>query len=77
MTRFEFLSKLGEILMAEPDKLAPETDLRELSGWDSMGQVSVFSLLDEVVGTTPAPGLLQKCNTIGDVVALAESHLTA
>jgi acyl carrier protein len=76
MTKVEFLSKLGEILMAEQDRLAPETDLRELSGWDSMGQVAVFSLLDEAVGTTPAPGLLQKCTTVGDVLALAESHLT-
>jgi acyl carrier protein len=76
MTRAEFLSKLGEILMAEPGKLDPETDLGGLSGWDSMGQVAVFSLLDEAVGTTPAPGLLQKCTTVGDIVALAESHLT-
>jgi acyl carrier protein len=76
MTKVEFLSKLGEILMAAQDRLALETDLRELSGWDSMGQVAVFSLLDEAVGTTPAPGLLQKCTTVGDVLALAESHLT-
>jgi hypothetical protein len=37
--------------------------------------VAVFSLLDEA-GGTPAPGLLQKCTTVGDILALAESHLT-
>jgi acyl carrier protein len=77
MTRVEFLSKLSEILMAEQDRLAPDTELRELSGWDSMGQVSVFSLLDEAIGTTPAPGVLQKCTTVGDILALAEPRLAA
>ena len=77
MTRVEFFKELGKTLMLEQGTLAPETKLRELSGWDSKGQVSVVSLLDEAAGTTPAPGVLQKCTTVGDILALAESHLTA
>jgi acyl carrier protein len=71
----DFLAKLGETLMAD-GPLTAETQLSSLSGWDSMGQVAVFSLIDESVGATLPPGSLQKCATVGDIIALIKSNLS-
>ena len=75
MNTTEFLSELRDILMADAP-LTPQTELNRLPGWDSMGLVAVLSLIDESLGATLPRGALRKCATVGDILALVNSHLT-
>ncbi len=75
MKTSEFLVRLGETLMAD-EPLKRETELRSLSGWDSMGMVAVFSLIDESLGTSLPRGSLQNCGTVGDILELVKAQLT-
>jgi acyl carrier protein len=74
MTRSEFLAQLGETLMAEAP-LTADTVLNQLAGWDSMGMVATMSLIDESLGATLPRGSLQKCATVGDILALVKDRL--
>lgn len=68
MSKSEFLTKLGEVLLAERP-IDESTPLDSLSGWDSMGQVAVVSFLDEELDVRLKPGALQSSRTIGDILA--------
>ena len=72
----DFLAQLAEALNAEPSQLTVQTPLDSLEGWDSMGQVSVVSLLDQI-GVKSPPGALQKCRTAGDIVALGGTQISS
>lgn len=76
MKRSGFLVELARELMAEGQELRDETPLSSLSGWDSMGMLGVFSLIDEKLDTKPPAGSLQKCVTVGDIVLLVASRLS-
>jgi len=69
----EFLEKLAETLLVTVGDLTPETNLSSLASWDSMGQVAVLSLIDEMMGPAIPPGSLQKCVTVGDIMRLIGS----
>jgi acyl carrier protein len=75
MKTSEFLGQLGEALMTK-QPLTPATELGGLPGWDSIGQVEVLSLIDESLGATLPAGSLKKCLTVGDLLALVNSHLS-
>jgi|KBSSwiStaDraftv2_1062776.scaffolds.fasta_scaffold2385465_1 acyl carrier protein len=65
----KFLDRFAETVMADRKGLSPGTELRSIETWDSMALVSVVALLDEL-GAKPTPGALEKCQTIGDIIAL-------
>jgi acyl carrier protein len=75
MKRADFLTRLGETLMAAAP-LTAETRLDGLAGWDSMGKVEVLSLIDESLQAKLPRGSLGKCASVGDILALVNSHLT-
>jgi acyl carrier protein len=75
MTTSEFLTQLGETLMAD-EPLTPETELRQLSGWDSMNMLAVLSLIDESLGASLPRGSIQKCVLVSDILALVKDHLS-
>lgn len=72
----DFLAQVAEALNAEPSQLTVQTRLDSLEGWDSMGQVSVVSLLDQI-GVRSPPGALQKCRTVGDIAALGGTQISS
>ena len=75
MKTSEFLTRLGETLMTQ-GPLTPETELRRLSEWDSMGMVAVLSMIDESLGATLPRGSIQKCALVSDILGLVKSHLS-
>jgi acyl carrier protein len=75
MKRTEFVEGLCQALMAEPDQVKEATPLASLAGWDSMGQVTTVAFIDDAVDMSLAPGALQKCVTVGDIVSLVASRL--
>ena len=74
MTTSDFLIKLQDTLMSKT-QLSINTPLDSLPELDSMGKVSVISLLDEV-GIQPPSGSLDKCFIVGDIVNLAGNKLS-
>lgn len=70
----QFLQNLADVLGASAAEVQPATALDSLSGWDSMGQLSTLSLLDEI-GVKPPKGSLQQCKTVADLLALAGDKL--
>jgi acyl carrier protein len=76
MKKSEFLVELARVLMAEGQELTDATPLSSLPGWDSMGMLGVFSLIDEKLDTKLPAGSLQKCTTVGDILVLVSSRLS-
>jgi acyl carrier protein len=70
MERDEFLKQLAELLAVPVTQIQPSAELGAFAGWDSMGQLSALSLLDEI-GARPPRGALQQCRTVSDLLALA------
>ena len=70
MTREEFVSELVFVFNVAEDSLTPETELGSLKAWDSMGILSVITLMRQV-GSAAKVDQLQGSVTIGDLVNLA------
>ena len=64
---------LAEALSADPAQLQRGTELKSLPGWDSLGQISVISLFDQL-GVKLAPGALQSAKTVADLLHLAKGE---
>jgi acyl carrier protein len=52
MTRKEFIEELKKRLEIQGKEITEETDLQSLEEFDSLGIMSVISLIDEVFGKT-------------------------
>ena len=70
MTREEFVSELAFVFNVAEDSLTPETELDSLKAWDSIGMLSVLSLIDQA-GAKVKVGQLREAKKIGDLVHLA------
>lgn len=75
MTKATFMQEMADILWADPAELLPERRLKDFRGWDSMGQMAVLTLLDTEVGVPVPPRWITTCETIGQVLVLAQPHL--
>ena len=70
MTQAEFIAGLAEIIMAEPDALKPDTELKQFEAWDSTAVINLIVLLDEnelEIDEEQIP----KCETVKDLMELA------
>ena len=67
MTREEFISELEFIFNTAEGSLTPETELGSLRGWDSIGMLSVITLIVQL-GTTANVDRLQEAKTVSDLV---------
>lgn len=77
MTKTEFIEKLGAELGIPPAKLLDEAPLKSFPAWDSMGRMAVVAMIDTELSFELPPGGLQKCQTVGDLVALVNSKLVS
>ena len=75
MTREEFVSELAFVFNVAEDSLTPETELGSLKAWDSMGILSVITLMRQV-GSAAKVDHLRDAKTIGDLVNLAGEKLS-
>ena len=75
MTQNEFLVEMEQALGAPAGRLAPETELRTLAEWDSMGQMGLLTLLDASFQVSLPPGALSRCVRVADVLALVDGRL--
>ena len=75
MTKTQFIEKLGAELGIAPAKLTDAAVLASFPAWDSMGRMAVIAMLDGELAIELPPGGLQKCQTVGDLVAMVSGKL--
>lgn len=75
MTSKQFLEELHLILGATPGTLTPESLLNDYSSWDSMGKMAAMTLIDSGVGVPVPSGLIDKCGTVGELIAFVAPHV--
>ena len=74
MTREEFVSELEFIFNVAEGSLTAETELGSLKAWDSIGMLSVLSLISQV-GSSAKVDQLRLAKTIGDLISLTGDKL--
>jgi acyl carrier protein len=75
MNREEFTREFAEMLSIAADELHPETDLTELSEWDSVAYLSAMVLIDEKLAIQIRPDVLSKAQTFGNILSAVETAL--
>lgn len=70
-TNHEFVRRLAEALNEDESSVAESTMLTDLQGWDSVGQLSAIALIDECFNRRVSVDALRKCQSVGDLLALA------
>jgi acyl carrier protein len=75
MTKTQFLEKLGMELGISPAKLTESAPLSSFPAWDSMGRMAVVAMFDTELGVDLPQGELRKCQTVGDLTALASGKI--
>jgi len=69
----DFLKELEEALDTQ-ESLTPETILDEIDEYDSIGVLSIMSLLDEM-GIKVSPSDFEKLNSVADIITLAKEAI--
>jgi len=77
MNKQEFLNNLEEILELDDNTLKGDEVLMDLEQWDSLAFLSVIAMADEHFDIVIQGDKLEEINTIADLIALVEEHLTA
>jgi acyl carrier protein len=77
MTKAKFVERLGAELGIPPAKLLEETTLNSVNEFDSTRHMAVLAMIDTELGYEVPPCGLQKCKTVGDLVAMVGSKLEA
>ncbi|MDI1320594.1 MAG: hypothetical protein PSW75_10440 [bacterium] len=75
MNKEKFLHELSLILGAPDNALRMDMLLADFRGWDSMGKMAALTLIDTDLGVPVPYDLLEKCRTVGELLAFAEPHL--
>jgi acyl carrier protein len=68
MTSHEKLNHLEELLDIEKDTLQEETELGEISEWDSMAVIALIAMFDDLFGKTVTPREVKEFKTIKDIM---------
>lgn len=74
MTTAEFLAQMQQMLQCD-QPLSTDTDLIYLEEWDSLGFMLVITFFDKNFGIRLTFDQLKDCDTIADVVALAQGKI--
>ena len=70
----EFQEKLADLLGVEPDEIGPDTLLISLEEWDSLGTLTVVSMIDGDYGVTILSEEIAGVETVGQLWELVESR---
>ncbi|MBS0524219.1 MAG: acyl carrier protein [Proteobacteria bacterium] len=73
MTRDEFLKKFEELLEVPAGSLTYETELEQVSSWDSLNVIGYIALVDETFRREVDPEKIAECRKVGNLIDLAVS----
>ena len=69
----EFITKLADALGIEFNNISLDTSLSSLD-WDSIAIISAIAIADECFGVVISAEKIAECQTIGDIIHLAETN---
>jgi len=69
----EFIQAFEENLDLEPGSVNAETDFKALPEWDSLAQLSVMTMIEDIYHKLIDPAVLKKSTTIGELIANVEA----
>ena len=64
----KIIATLAEALMIEPDELQMDTELENLSAYDSVSRLTLMVALSDLTGQNVEPSVLPSLKTCRDVV---------
>ncbi|MEG1913195.1 MAG: acyl carrier protein [Cloacibacillus sp.] len=70
MTIEEKLILIAETLDAEQNNVKPETELKSLEEWDSMGVISTIAMLDRKFAKVLSAEQIEELKTVQDILNL-------
>jgi len=68
MTIKEKLNNLEELLDIEKDTLSEETELNQISQWDSMAVITLIAMFDDTFGKIITPAEVKRFKNIKDII---------
>ena len=73
----EFITLIQEELQVPPGKLAPGMDLSAISEMDSLGKLSIISMVDERYGVVLPPDMLSAGTTLSSLYEQIQAKVAA
>jgi acyl carrier protein len=68
----EFIEAFEENLDLEPGSVNANTDFKALAEWDSLAQLSVITMIEDIYHKVIDSSVLKNSKTIGELVANVE-----
>lgn len=69
----EFIQALEETLDLSPGSVNAQTEFKALPEWDSLAQLAVMTLVEDIYQKVIDPALLRNTRTVGELVAGIEA----
>jgi acyl carrier protein len=66
----EALKWLAEVFEDAPDRIKPDTERKDIAGWDSLGTLSLIAALDEKFDIHLSEDQIEGLQNIGDVLEI-------
>jgi len=76
MTRVELLEEINEALQRDED-ISYEMKLEDIEEWDSLANISMISLYDQLFGIIVTADKLKECQTVNDLIELVSDKLNS
>lgn len=70
MSQEEAIKWIAELFQEPPSRITPETPRTAISGWDSLGILTLMAALDETFGILVTDGDTRAMTKAGDIVDL-------
>lgn len=74
MTKVELLEEIKETLQRD-EEISLEMKLEDIEEWDSLANISMISLYDQLFETVVTSDKLKSCNTVDDLINLVSDKL--
>ena len=74
MTKYELLEEIKETLQRD-EEISFAMVLEDIEEWDSLANISMISLYDQLFGVIVTSETIEECKTIGDLVQLVDDKI--
>lgn len=74
MTEQELFAMVAEALEVAPDTISPDTQVEEVEEWNSLGWLSLMSLLDEKCNAQLSSQDIESIKQVSDLTAMLKSR---
>lgn len=69
----DFISAFEETLDLAPGSVTPGTAYRDLPEWDSLAQLAVMTIIEDIYKKVVDPALIRNSKTVGELVAAVQA----